>query len=80
MVDVDAIRAMIDSDPAVRAQEARIASEARNAASLQVDKQMAEASDAIRPSCRAGAARRPTSWPRRRRRRSPSSRSGRMPC
>lgn len=48
MVDVDAIRAMIDSDPAVRAQEARIASEARNAASLQVDKQMAEASDAIR--------------------------------
>jgi len=48
MVDVDAIRAMIDSDPAVRAQEARIASEARNAASLQVDKQMAEASEDIR--------------------------------
>ena len=48
MVDVDAIRAMLESDPAVRAQEERIASEARNAASLQVDKQMAEASDAIR--------------------------------
>ena len=48
MVDVDAIRAMLDSDPAVRAQEERIASEARNAASLQVDKEMAEASDAIR--------------------------------
>ena len=48
MVDVDAIRAMLESDPAVRAQEERIASEARNAAALQVDKQMAEASDAIR--------------------------------
>ena len=48
MVDVDAIRAMLDSDPAVRAQEERIASEARNAASLQVDKELAEASDAIR--------------------------------
>ena len=48
MVDVDAIRAMLESDPAVRAQEERIASEARNAASLQVDKQMAEASNAIR--------------------------------
>ena len=42
MVDVDAIKAMISSDPAVRAQEAKIASSARDAASLRVDAQMAE--------------------------------------
>ena len=41
-VDVEAIKSLIDSDPAVREQERLMASEARNAASLQVDAQMAE--------------------------------------
>ena len=47
MVDVDAIKAMISADPAVRAQEAKIASSARDAASLQVDAQMAEEASKI---------------------------------
>ena len=41
-VDVEAIKSMIDSDPVVREQERLMATEARNAASLQVDAQMAE--------------------------------------
>lgn len=42
MVNVDAIRAAVNDDPEVRAQEAKIAAEARNAASLQVDAEMAQ--------------------------------------
>ena len=42
VVDVDAIRAAVNDDPEVRAQEAKIAAEARNAASLQVDAEMAQ--------------------------------------
>lgn len=37
MVDVDAIRQMLQDDPEVKEQERKIANEARNAASLQVD-------------------------------------------
>ena len=42
VVNVDAIRAAVNDDPEVRAQEAKIAAEARNAASLQVDAEMAQ--------------------------------------
>jgi hypothetical protein len=42
MVDVDAIRAAVNDDPEVRAQEQKIAKEARNMASIQVDAEMAQ--------------------------------------
>ena len=42
MVDVDAIRAAVNDDPEVRAQEQKIAKEARNMASIQVDADMAQ--------------------------------------
>ena len=41
-MELDAIRALLDSDPAVREQEEKIATEARNAASLLVDKRRNE--------------------------------------
>lgn len=41
-VDVEDIKSMIEADPVVREQERLMATEARNAASLQVDAQMAE--------------------------------------
>ena len=41
-MDVDAIRAAVNDDPEVRAQEQKIAKEARNMASIQVDADMAQ--------------------------------------
>ena len=41
-MDVDAIRAAVNDDPEVRAQEQKIAKEARNMASIQVDAEMAQ--------------------------------------
>jgi hypothetical protein len=46
-VDVDAIKSMLESNPTVRAQEALIAGEARNAASLRVDADLAEAREKL---------------------------------
>jgi hypothetical protein len=47
MVDIESIKAMLEDDPEVKAQERKIANTARDAASLQVDARMAEARDEI---------------------------------